>query len=98
MKKPYEILRKPMVTEKSMKVRESFNQYSFVVDPRANKVEIRQAVEKAFDLPNKVLNVQTINMPGKYKRRGRRGGYRSDWKKAVVTLVKGSVIPIFEES
>jgi large subunit ribosomal protein L23 len=87
-----------MVTEKSMKVRDAHNQYSFEVDKKANKVEIRQAVEKAFDLPNKVLNVQTVNVSGKYVRRGRRGGYKSDWKKAIITLVKGSTIPVYEDS
>jgi large subunit ribosomal protein L23 len=98
MKEPYQILIRPMVTEKSMRVRESCNQYSFEVSPRANKVEIRQAVEKAFNLPNKVLSVQTVSCSGKYKRRGRKGGYQPDWKKAVVTLVRGTAIPIFEDS
>jgi large subunit ribosomal protein L23 len=98
MKEPFQILYRPMVTEKSMTVRESNNQFSFEVNPKANKVEIRQAVEKVFDLSNKVLHVQTVNVPGKYKRRGKRGGYRPDWKKAIITLVKGTTIPIFEES
>jgi large subunit ribosomal protein L23 len=88
-----------MVTEKSLKSREPYNQYFFEVDPSANKVEIRQAVELAFKLPNKVLSVKTVNVAGKFRRRGRRkGGYRPDWKKAIVTLVKGVNIPIFEES
>jgi large subunit ribosomal protein L23 len=87
-----------MVTEKSMNARELRNQFSFEVDPVANKVEIRQAVETAFNLKNKVLKVRTVNVSGKYKRRGRRGGYRSDWKKAIVTLVKGASIDVFEES
>jgi large subunit ribosomal protein L23 len=86
-----------MVTEKSLKVRETFNQFAFEVDPLANKVEIRLAVEKAFNLPNKVLTVRTVNVSGKMRRRGRRKGYRPDWKKAIVTLVKGVNIPIFEE-
>jgi large subunit ribosomal protein L23 len=90
-----------MVTEKSLANRESHNQYSFEVLPSANKVEIRLAVEKAFSLPNKVLAVRTVNVAGKFRRRSRRrgaGGYRRDWKKAVVTLVKGATIPIFEEA
>ncbi|MDR1607771.1 MAG: 50S ribosomal protein L23 [Deltaproteobacteria bacterium] len=97
MKNAHDILLRPMVTEKSLKAREAQNKYSFEVDPRANKIEIRNAVEKLFDLTDKVLTVQTVNVAGKFKRRGRRGGYRSDWKKAIVTLVKGATIPIFEE-
>jgi large subunit ribosomal protein L23 len=87
-----------MVTEKSLKSREANNQFSFEVDVKSNKVEIRQAVEKLFELPNKVLTVKTVNVAGKYKRKGRKGGYRPDWKKAIITLVKGTTIPIFEES
>jgi large subunit ribosomal protein L23 len=89
-----------MVTEKSLANREAYNQYCFEVLPSANKVEIRLAVERVFDLPNKVLAVKTVNVAGKFRRRSRRGvgGYRRDWKKAVVTLAKGATIPIFEEA
>jgi large subunit ribosomal protein L23 len=98
MKEPSQILLRPMVTEKSLKSRETLNQFSFEVDKKANKVEIRYAVEKAFDLSNKVLAVRTVNVAGKYRRQGRHGGHRPDWKKAVVTLVKGAKISIFEEA
>jgi large subunit ribosomal protein L23 len=98
MKAPSQILLRPLLTEKSLQRRETLYQYSFEVSPSANKVEIRNAVEKIFSLPNKVLAVRTVNVNGKYRRRGRKkGGYRPDWKKAIVKMVKGIKIPIFEE-
>jgi large subunit ribosomal protein L23 len=98
MKNSYDVLLRPVITEKSMSRRETANQYCFEVDPSANKVEIRNAVESVFELKNKVLKVRVVSMKGKWKRRGRVGGYRPDWKKAVVSLVKGAKIAIFEES
>jgi large subunit ribosomal protein L23 len=94
MKEPASVLIRPMATEKTEKLKDKNNQYTFLVSTSANKIEIRYAVEKAFDLKDKVLNVQTINCNGKYRRSRRRflGGYRRDWKKAVVTLVKGATI------
>ncbi|MDR1545422.1 MAG: 50S ribosomal protein L23 [Deltaproteobacteria bacterium] len=99
MKEPHDILIRPVITEKGIRLRETFNQYCFEVDRNANKIEIRQAVEEVFDIKDKVLKVRTVSMSGKWKRRGRRGGgYQPDWKKAVVSVVKGVEIKIFEES
>ena len=97
MKDFHRILRRGVVTEKSSAARANENAYTFVVDPDANKIEIRQAVEKYFGLKNKVLSVNTMNFDGKWRRKGRKGGYRPDWKKAVVTLVKGATIKVVDE-
>lgn len=94
MKHPHEILMRPLITEKSMLARESNNQFAFKVAPDANKLEIANAVEKAFSV--KVLEVRTINVMGKKKRRGRIMGKRADWKKAVVRLAEGDNIKYFE--
>jgi large subunit ribosomal protein L23 len=91
------LLRKGLVTEKSSDHMDKFNKYTFVVDKAANKIEIRQAVERCFSLRNKVLEVRTSIMPGKWRRKGRKGGYRPDWKKAVVTLIQNAVIKNFKE-
>jgi large subunit ribosomal protein L23 len=92
------IIYRPKVTEKTDKLKASYNQYCFQVATDANKLEIKSAVEKAFNLKNKVLHVRTMNFKGKYRHRGRKGGYCPDWKKAVVTLVKGATIGLYEPS
>ena len=94
MKEMHNILFRPLVTEKSTMQKEQFNQVAFVVNKKANKVEIRQAVEKAFKV--RVLNVSTCNVLGKKKRTGKIMGQKSDWKKAVVTLAPGDRIEFFE--
>ena len=94
MREPHEIIFRPLITEKSTVAKEEGNQVAFEVDPGANKVEIRQAVERAFKVH--VLKVRTINMPGKKKRMGRFLGRRSDWKKAIVTMAPGDRIEFFE--
>jgi large subunit ribosomal protein L23 len=94
MKELHQIIRRPLVTEKSTVQKESAHQVSFEVDRRANKVEIRTAVEKLFKV--KVLSVNTINLEGKHKRLGRTIGKKSDWKKAIVTLKEGESIDFFE--
>lgn len=78
----------PVVTEKASRISESNNQVALKVLPDANKSEIKQAVEKMFDV--KVESVTTMNVKGKAKRTGRIMGKRSDWKKAYVTLVEGA--------
>ena len=83
-----------MVTEKTTAAKEMGNQVVFEVDPTANKIEIRHAVEDAFSV--KVLKVRTINVMGKKRRLGRYIGFRSDWKKAVVTLAPGDNIQFFD--
>jgi len=94
MKELHQIIRRPLLTEKSTAQKESAHQVSFEVDRKANKVEIRTAVEKLFKV--KVLNVNTINLEGKRKRMGRTIGRKSDWKKAIVTLKEGETIDFFE--
>lgn len=90
----FSIIRRPIVTEKSTDNKEAFNQVVFEVDPRANKLQIREAVERIFKV--KVLKVRTQQMHGKVRRVGRNWGRRSDWKKAVVTLRTGDRIEFFE--
>jgi large subunit ribosomal protein L23 len=94
MNEPHQIIKRPLVTEKSNRQKEAGNQIAFVVDPRANKVQIRQAVEKLFKV--KVKAVRTMNLVGKRKRMGRFLGWKSDWKKAIVTLQEGERIEFFE--
>ena len=89
-----QIIKRPLVTEKSTIERELENIVSFEVDLRANKLEIRQAVEKLFDVV--VLRVRTSRVRGKKRRVGRNLGYRPDWKKARVKLREGDSIEFFE--
>lgn len=93
MKDPRDILRKPVVTEKSTALLQD-NKYTFVVDPRANKVEIKQAVESIFKV--KVEKVNTMRIKGRFKRVRNILGKTPDSKKAIVTLKKGDKIEIFE--
>ena len=94
MKEPHQIIKRPLITEKSTRQKEVGNQIVFVVDPKANKVQIRQAVEKLFKV--KVLSVRTMNVTGKKKRLGKFLGRKSDWKKAIVKLREGDRIEFFE--
>jgi len=94
MRNPHEVLIQPMVSEKSMMLMEE-NKYCFWVAKDANKIEIKNAVEKLFDV--KVAEVTTIIVKGKVKRMGRYIGKRSDRKKAIVTLAAGDSIKIFED-
>ncbi len=87
------VLRRPLITEKNTELM-AIGQYTFEVDPDANKIQIRQAVEKTFNV--KVKAVNTLNMPRKLRRRGRTVGSVPGWKKAVVTLLAGERIDIFE--
>lgn len=91
---PYEVLRRPLLTEKTNIQSDSENRYSFEVDRRANKLQIKDAVEMAFDV--RVLAVNVINVRGKQRRMGRRIGRTPDWKKAIVTLAPGQRIQLFE--
>jgi large subunit ribosomal protein L23 len=92
MRDPYAILVKPMVSEKSVMLIEE-NKYSFIVARDANKIEIKQAVEKLFKV--KVLDVTTRNLRGKMKTMGRYRGRRPDTKRAIVKLAEGNKIEIF---
>jgi len=91
---PYEIIKGPLITEKSTIQKETSNQLTFEVYRKSNRVEIRYAVEKAFNV--RVEKVRTMQMKGKVKRVGRTLGKRRDWKKAIVTLAKGENIEFFE--
>jgi large subunit ribosomal protein L23 len=93
-KNSYEVLRRPLITEKSTVEKEERNKLCFEVDRRANKIEIKQAVEKIFKVD--VLDVHTIAMKGKKKRVGRHFTQLPDWKKAVVTVKAGQRVEFFE--
>ena len=90
----YSILKKPLLTEKSLLLKDKQNRYAFVVEKGATKTDIRSAIEKAFKV--KVKKVCTMIMDGKEHRMGRFAGRRPDWKKAIVTLEKGHKIDTAE--
>jgi large subunit ribosomal protein L23 len=90
----YELIRRPVISEKTTIQKEMSNQVTFEVDKRANRVEIQMAVESLFKV--KVEAIQTLHVKGKFKRRGRIIGKRRDWKKAVVKLAPGERIEFFE--
>jgi large subunit ribosomal protein L23 len=90
----HDVIRKPLVTEKSNIDREQQNVVTFAVDPRANKHEIRRAVETLFDV--RVMDVRTMRMQRKERRMGRFVGRRPEWKKAIVRLAEGQTIEFFE--
>lgn len=94
MIEPQKIIIRPLITEKSTTLKEEDHQYIFEVERRANKIEIKKAVEYLFKV--RVIEVRTINVLGKVKRLGRRSGKRPDWKKAIVTLREGDHIEFFE--
>ena len=90
----YEVLRRPILTEKTNYQADELSCYAFEVDIRANKVQVRQAIETVFEVT--VLNVNIMNVRGKKRRLGRHEGRTPDWKKAVVTLAPGDSIAFFE--
>ncbi|MBI3127218.1 MAG: 50S ribosomal protein L23 [Candidatus Tectomicrobia bacterium] len=89
-----QIIRRPCVTEKSIQSSEAANKVVFEVDMRANKTQVKKAVEELFKVT--VLKVNTLWMPAKQVRMGKRAGMRPAWKKAVVTLKEGDKIEFFE--
>jgi large subunit ribosomal protein L23 len=91
----YEIIRRPIYTEKAVAIKEEAATLCFEVHPDATKTQISQAVSKLFNV--KVARVRTLNTEGKLRRRGRFSGYRSDWKKAYVRLREGEKVPEFAE-
>jgi len=91
----YEVLRRPLVTEKGVEKKDNERTLCFEVAPHANKTQVKAAVEKLFKV--KVEEVRTSNLDGKLRRRGRFAGYRPDWKKAYVKLQKGQKVPDFAE-
>ena len=94
MKNLTQVLKSPIVTEKTNTIKESGNVVSFVVSSGANKEEIKRSVETIFKV--KVDSVKTLNVAGKRKRSGKTQGKRSNWKKAYVALKAGESIEIFE--
>lgn len=91
---PYEVLKRPILTEKSSFQSDNLHRYTFEVDVRANKRQIRDAVEQVFNV--QVLAVNVMNVRGKQRRWGRIVGRTKDWKKAIVTLAPGQSIQFFE--
>lgn len=95
-KDPYDVLVKPLLTEKITSLRESGNVVAFIVRRDANRVEVKRAVERALGV--KVARVNIINVMGKLKRLGRFAGKRPDWKKAIVTLKEGEKLDLYESA
>lgn len=91
----HEVIRRPLVTEKGVAKKDEERTLCFEVAPRANKVQVRAAVEKLFNV--RVEEVRTSNFEGKVRKRGRFSGYRPDWKKAYVKLRKGEKAPDWAE-
>lgn len=91
----YDIIIKPIVTEKGVAKKESERTLCFQVSPEANKTQVKAAIEQLFKV--KVEEVRTVTTPGKLRRRGKSRGYRSDWKKAYIRLKPGQKIPEYAE-
>src|SRR5690348_5282703 len=87
----YTVIRRPLITEKGLGVKETQNTLVFEVSPKATKTEVKQAVEVLFKV--KVASVRTSTVAGKERRRGKYAGYRRDWKKAFVRLKAGEKMP-----
>ena len=94
MKAYHHLIKGPIITEKTHALREAANKVTFRVAVKANKIEIRKAIEELFKV--KVLGVNTVRVRGKAKRMGKTEGMRPDWKKAIVTLAPGEKIPGLE--
>jgi large subunit ribosomal protein L23 len=91
---PYDVIKRPLITEKTTDQKEKFNRISFEVDRKTNRFEIKKSIESIFNVA--VVSVNTMHVRGKIKRRGRVLGKRRDWKKAVVKLKIGERIEFFE--
>jgi large subunit ribosomal protein L23 len=92
----YSVIRRPLITEKGMGIKETQNTLVFEVAEKATKTEVKQAVEALFKV--KVSAVRTATVEGKERRRGRYAGYRPDWKKAYVRLKEGEKMPEYLDS
>ena len=95
MNNVYDVIVRPIVTEKGVVKKDAENTLCFEVAPEATKTEIKSAVQKIFKV--KVEDVRTVNNVGKLRRRGRFSGFRSDWKKAYVRLKPGQKMPEYAE-
>ena len=91
----YEVIKRPIVTEKGVTKKDAEQTLCFEVASEANKIQVKAAVEHLFKA--KVADVRTVNQVGKLRRRGRFAGYRSDWKKAYVRLKAGEKMPEYAE-
>ncbi len=89
-----QIIKRPLITEKSSAQKELLNTYVFEVNPKSNKYQIREALESMFKVD--VVDLRTLNVRGKMRRVGRSFGKRSNWKKAIITLKQGQKIEFFE--
>ncbi len=96
MRSRYEVIKRPLITEKGLAAKETLRTLVFEVNPHASKVEIREAVQAIFKV--KVADVRTSILHGKERRRGRLVGRRPDWKKAYVTLAAGEKMPEYAEN
>ncbi len=96
MKSAYQIIRRPVITEKGLGVKETQGTLVFQVNSQATKTEIKEAVQTIFKV--KVDSVRTANFPGKERRRGKFAGYRPDWKKAYVRLKAGEKMPEYAQN
>lgn len=94
MRDPRQVLIRPVVTERSTQIGEDFGAYTFIVATDANKIQIRQAVEALFNV--RVAGVRTANYRGKWRRVGRSLGRRPAYKKAIVKLMEGERIDVYE--
>lgn len=90
----FEIIKRPLDTEKLDRMRDRENKFAFEIHLKANKTEVKQAIEQLFKV--KVLEVKTSIVRGKFRRLGRSEGQRPNWKKAIVTLKEGDAIQLFE--
>jgi large subunit ribosomal protein L23 len=95
----HQILIRPLITEKMSDLTADYRKYGFLVNPKSNKIEIKRAVEEKFNVH--VLDVRTINHPGKtktqFRKSGRFTGKTAKFKKAIITLREGDTIDLFEE-
>lgn len=96
MKSAYQIIRRPIITEKGLTVKDGQNTLVFEVAGQATKTEVKQAVQQIFKV--KVDSVRTANFEGKERRRGKFSGYRPDWKKAYVRLKAGEKMPEYAQN
>jgi len=96
MKSAYQIIRRPVITEKGLNIKEAEGTLVFQVASKATKTEIKEAVQQIFKV--KVDSVRTANFPGKERRRGRFVGHRPDWKKAYVRLKEGEKMPEYAQN
>jgi large subunit ribosomal protein L23 len=96
MKSAYQIIRRPVITEKGLGIKETQSTLVFEVAAKATKTEVKEAVQTIFKV--KVDSVRTANFPGKERRRGKFTGYRPDWKKAYVKLKSGEKMPEYAQN